>query len=53
VSMDARLFTFAVAFALTIDFSFYYPSERIINMAESDNESLLSMSNEEIRDCYF
>ena len=53
VSMDARLFTFAVAFALTIDFSFFYPSERIIKMAESDNRALLSMSNEEIRNIYF
>ena len=53
VSMDARLFTFVVAFALTIDFSFFYPSERIIKMAESDNRALLSMSNEELRNIYF
>lgn len=53
VSMDARLFTLAVAFALTIDFSFFYPSARIIEMAESAPDELKAMSNEEVRDLYF
>lgn len=53
VSMDTRLFTLAVAFALTIDFSFFYSSGRIIEMAESAPDELKAMSNEEVRNLYF
>ncbi len=53
VSMDARLFTLAVAFALITDFSFFYPSGRIIEMARTEPEALKSMSDEEIRNHYF
>ncbi|MDO5443714.1 MAG: hypothetical protein Q4G10_08595 [Bacteroidia bacterium] len=53
VSMDARLFTLAVAFALIIDFSFFYPSGFIIDMARTEPEALKSMSDEEIRNHYF
>lgn len=53
VSMDVRLFTLAVAFAIAIDFSFFYPSDRIIRMAESDPDALRAMSDEEVRGIYF
>lgn len=53
VSMDARLFTLAVTFALTIDFSFFYPSQVIIEMAEKEPKVTVGLDNKKLLALYY
>lgn len=52
-SMDSRLFTLAVAFTLIIDFSFFYPSRLIIEMARRKPEVTARFDNEQLAALYF
>lgn len=53
VSMDARLFTLAVDFAFIIDFSFFYPSQMIIEMAQREPEVTAGLDNEKLLALYY
>lgn len=53
VSMDARLFTLAVDFAFIIDFSFFYPSQMIIEMARKEPEVTAGLDNEKLLALYY
>lgn len=52
-SMDSRLFTLAMSFALTIDFSFFYPSKLIIELAGKKPEVTARFDIEQLAALYF